>query len=312
MSGATLVTGAGGFAGRHLLHRLTGEHVIAWHRPGSAIPPASSSIRWRAVDVGDASAVADAIVEDRPAKVFHLAGAAHAGHAWVNVIPYLETNVFGTHHLLEAVRRLESRTRILIASSALVYQTGPSTIDEAAPLRPETPYGMSKLAQEHLALQAMHDDGVEIVIARSFNHVGPGQDPSFAVSSFARQIAMIEGGRAAPVIRVGNLDASRDITDVRDVVDAYARVMQDGVAGRPYNVCSGRAVRMREVLDELRRLSKVSVSVEVDENLLRPTDPAVFIGDGSRIRRELGWSSRRPLAETLRETLDEWRAQVAA
>jgi len=312
MSGATLVTGAGGFAGGHLLDRLIGQHVIAWHRPGSPIPPASSDVTWRPVDVDDAAAVMEAIVQDRPSKVFHLAGATHAGHAWMNVVPYLETNVLGTHHLLEALRRLDSRTRILVVSSALVYQTGPNKIDESAPLQPETPYGMSKLAQEQLALEAMKADGLEILIVRSFNHVGPRQGASFAVSSFARQIAMIEAGRAAPVIRVGNLEASRDITDVRDVVDAYERVMNDGAVGRPYNVCSGRAVRMRDVLDELRGLSRVAVSVEVDTTLLRPTDPAVFIGNGSRILDELGWRPRRPLSETLVEMLEDWRARIAA
>jgi len=261
--------------------------------------------------VRSAGAVAAAIREDAPGSIYHLAGVPHVGHAWADVVPHLEANVLGTHHVLEGVRLARIRCRILVISSALVYAPGTTAIDETRTLCPATPYGMSKLAQEQLALRAIDEDGLQVLVARPFNHVGPRQDPNFAVSSFARQIALIEAGRAQPVIRVGNLDASRDMTDVRDVVDAYVRIMASGAVGRPYNVCSGRAVRMGEILDQLLRFSRAKVTVTVDPALLRPTDPAVFIGDGSRIHAEIGWSPGRALSDTLREMLEFWRESVA-
>jgi GDP-4-dehydro-6-deoxy-D-mannose reductase len=307
----TLITGAAGFAGGHLIERLADEPLIGWHRPGSPAPAQSPNVSWRAVDIRVGASVADAIAANPPARVYHLAGIPHVGSAWADVVPSLETNVMGTHHLLEAVRRAGLPCRVLVVSSAMVYAPSASPIDETMPLRPTMPYGLSKLAQEQLALRAHDEDALEVIVARPFNHVGPRQDPGFAVSSFARQIAMIEARRAEPVIRVGNLDTRRDITDVRDVADAYARLMEAGVTGRAYNICSGHAVRIGDILEKLRGLSTASVRVEIDPTLLRPADPPVFVGNGSRIREEVGWVRRRSLDETLRDTLDAWRREFA-
>ena len=308
----TLVTGARGFAGGHLLERLSGERIVAWYRPGQAVPSDSGTLRWRPVDIRVRQMVDEAIVADGPARIYHLAGLPHVGAAWSDVVPALETNVLGTHRLLDAVRRSAVPCRILIISSAQVYAPGPDLIDETAAVRPATPYGVSKLAQEQLALRSIDEDHLEIIVARPFNHVGPRQDPNFAVSGFARQIAAIEAGLAEPTIRVGNLDTFRDITDVRDVVGAYERLMTAGAAGRLYNICSGRAVRIGDVLEELLSLSREHIGIEVDASLLRPNDPAMFVGDATRIRTELGWTPQHSLSETLHDTLKAWRRQVAA
>jgi GDP-4-dehydro-6-deoxy-D-mannose reductase len=200
--------------------------------------------------------------------------------------------------------------RVLVVSSAQVYQRSDEPIDEDTPLVPATPYGLSKLAQDRLAAAAVRDDHLDVVIARPFNHAGPRQSPAFAVASFARQIARIEAGLDPPELRVGNLDARRDLTDVRDVVEAYVRIMEGAPAGRPYNICSGRAWRVGDLLEELRHMSTVRIRVEVDPARLRPQDIPVIQGDASRLQADLGWSPRVPVEQTLHDTLEWWRQEI--
>src|SRR5439155_20221526 len=217
----------------HLVDRLseTGVDIVAWVRG--------------TVDVLDAPAVREAIARTRPSVVYHCAGAAHVGRAWVDTTPTLAVNVRGTHHLLEALRLERVQARVVIPSSAMVYRFADEALTEDHPVVPESPYGLSKLAQELLGRRAT-SDGIEVTVARSFNHVGPRQDPSFAASGFARQIAEIEAERHPPEIAVGNLNARRDLTDVRDTVRAYTLLAERGRSGRVYNVCSGRAIAIRD------------------------------------------------------------------
>jgi GDP-4-dehydro-6-deoxy-D-mannose reductase len=196
---------------------------------------------------------------------------------------------------------------VLVVTSAQVYGASDDPIGEDSHLLPESPYGLTKLAQDRLALSAAHNDRLDVMIARPFNHIGPGQAPGYAVAAFARQIARIESGLAAPLLAVGNLETRRDITDVRDVVDAYARIIDRGKAGRIYNVCSGRAWRIRDLLEELLQLSTVPITVETDPSRFRPVDVPVVQGDPTRIRTELGWAPRIGVEQTLRDTLDAWR-----
>jgi GDP-4-dehydro-6-deoxy-D-mannose reductase len=311
--GPTLVTGATGFVGSHLLDRLADDAaVVAWYRPGGRQPDESRPIEWQAVDLLDADGVRAAVEDAVPSRIFHLAGAPSVDSSWQNMVPHLRANVLGTHHLLEAVRLATPRCRVLVVSSAQVYQIGDDPIDESAALVPRSPYGLSKLAQDQLSLRATREDALDVVVARPFNHIGPRQRPAFAVPSFARQIARIEAGLAPPDIRVGNLDARRDITDVRDVVDAYVRLMQTAPAGRPYNICTGRAWRMGDLLDELANMARVRVRIELDPTRLRPDDIPVLQGDATRLRTELGWAPRIPVEQTLADTLDWWRDEVKA
>jgi len=308
--GTTLVTGASGFVGQHLLTRLRGRHVIGWHHPQQPAPASSPGVTWRAVDVVEREAVESALGLDAPDEIYHLAGAPQVDTSWQNVVPHLRTNAIGTYHLLEAVQRLNLSCRMLVVTSAQIYQSSDDPIDEDAPMVPPTPYGLSKLAQDQLALRAAREDGLDVVLARPFNHTGPGQQPAYAVPSFARQIARIEAGLAPPVITVGNLDSRRDITDVRDVIDAYRLMMQSAPPGRPYNVCSGRAWRIGDLLEELLQRSRADIEVSVDPSRLRPHDVPVIQGDATRIRSELGWAPRTTVEETLRDTLNWWRRET--
>ena len=313
MPGPIIVTGASGFVGGHLLDRLVDRGpLIAWHRAGT-VPPAGflrAGIEWQAVDLLDRDAVMRQIAATRPSTIFHLAGAPSVESSWQSVVPHLQVNALGTHYLLEGVRLGRPQARVLVVSSAQIYQPSDDALREDSPLLPANPYGLSKLAQDQLALEAAYVDALDIVVARPFNHTGPRQRPDFAVPSFARQIARIEAGLAPPEILAGNLDARRDITDVRDVVDAYDRLASSGQSGRPYNVCSGRAWRIRDLLDELLHLSGVPVTVKTDAARLRPSDIPIVQGDATRLRVELGWTPAIQVEQTLRDTLEAWRERV--
>jgi len=312
LTGTTLVTGATGFAGSHLLDKLADQApVIAWYRPTGQPPDPSRHLDWRAVDLLDAPEVTRAIAEAVPAQIFHIAGAPQVASSFRNSVEHLETNVLGTHNVLEAVRRAGHPCRILVVTSAQVYQASDEPIDENAPMIPATPYGFSKLGQDRLAERACQDDGLDVVIARPFNHAGPRQSAAYAVASFARQIARIEAGLAPAELFVGNLDTRRDMTDVRDVVEAYDLMMRRAPAGRPFNICSGRAWRIGDLLDELLHLARVPIRVRQDAERLRPSDVPVVQGDASRIRSELGWVPRIRVEQMLSDTLEWWRVQTA-
>jgi GDP-4-dehydro-6-deoxy-D-mannose reductase len=309
MSSEILVTGAAGFAGSHLVDRLVGDgaDVVAWQRPGGAPVRKISRTRWEAVDLLDADAVAAAIARLRPSAVYHCAGAAHVGQSWDSTEPTFAINVRGTHHLLQALERQGTGARVLVPSSAMVYASANEALTEEHPLVPGSPYGLSKLAQEMLARRTNGVLGV--AIARSFNHVGPRQDPQFVASGFARRIADIEKGRCEPEIFVGNLDTRRDLTDVRDTVRAYTLILERGTPGRPYNVCSGRAIAMRHLLDLLLARARVPVEVKVDPSRYRPNDTPLLVGDPSRVHDDLGWTAEIPLEQTLDDLLEYWRTR---
>ena len=309
-AGTTLVTGGAGFAGSHALDMLTetGQGVVAWHRPGAT--PADARARWFPVDLTDRVAVGRAIDALRPSLVYHCAGAAHVGRAWTTSTAALEINVLGTHHLLEAIRRADLRATVLIPSSAMVYQPSAEPIGEDSPLVPVSPYGTSKLAQERLGFHAVAD-GLDVRLARAFNHIGPRQDHAFAAAGFARRIADIEAGLwPEPVISVGNLQSCREVTDVRDTVRAYRRIMEAGHPGRPYNVCSGHAVAIGDILDRLLRRARVAIRVQVDERRLRPNDIPMVVGNPTRIREDLGWTPTIPIDQTLDDLLEYWRQRA--
>ena len=326
MADTILVTGAAGFVGSHLLTVLdpttaAGSTLVAWRRPAGSCAqrdpppprpaPAGDRVTWREVDLLDQAAVRRAIAETRPTQVYHCAGVANVGGSWSNNYATLRTNVLGTEHLLGALRDHGAAARVLIPGSALVYQPSAAAIDEAAALGPVSPYGLSKLAQEMLGLAAARQDGLTVLLSRSFTHVGPGQALYYAASSFAEQIARIEAGRTEPVLSVGNLAARRDLTDVRDTVRAYQLLMHGGAPATPYNVCSGTAYRIEEVLDVLLANAAVAVSVRQDPARSRPNDNPLLLGDRSRITRDVGWTPEIPLSRTLSDLLDYWRATIA-
>jgi len=302
-----LVTGASGFAGSHLVELLSqGGPVTAWTR--SAPPPAVAALAtWQRVDLLDRDAVQSAIRTLRPTVVYHCAGSPHVAESWHDTTTPLANNVMATHHLLEALGSARCAARVLVPGSATVYAASAGPIAETHAVRPGNPYAVTKLAQEQLALRAIVEDGVEVIATRSFNHTGPRQAPQFAAPSFARQVAMIERGEGEPVIKVGNLDAQRDITDVRDVARAYAALMAGGVSGTIYNVASGAARPMRAILDGLVARARVKVRIETDPERLRPNDLPLMVGDPSRLRAATGWSPQISFEQMLADLLDYWR-----
>ena len=309
-SGLPLVTGAAGFAGSHLVeHLLENEaRVAAWgHGPIPSSLRSSDRILWTAVDVTDPAAVEAALGETRPSAVYHCAGIADVHSTWSDSATALRVNVLGTHNLLNALERVAIDAPVLITGSALVYKPSDAALSEDSPIGPASPYGVSKLAQELVGLAARG----RVIVARPFNHAGPRQAPAYVTSSFARQIAEAEAGIRQPVLEVGNLEARRDITDVRDTVRAYALLMQKGQAGRPYNVCRGEAFRVGDLLDALVRQSQAAIEVRTDPARLRPNDMPVVLGDPRRLERDTGWKPRIPIEQTLRDLLDYWRLIVS-
>jgi GDP-4-dehydro-6-deoxy-D-mannose reductase len=311
--GPSLITGATGFAGGHLLECLVarGDRVHAWAHHGGKTPRSRTtdfpSVTWTAVDLLDRTAVQEALSVARPAVVYHCAGLADLQDAWRAPAQALRVNVLGTHHLFEAAERLGLSCRVLVTGSAQIYQPRSTAITEDDPIGPSNPYGVSKLAQEMTAAAA----AAPAWLVRPFNHAGPRQSPAYATSGFARQIAEIEAGGREAVIHVGNLDAQRDITDVRDTVRAYLAIAGTGQTGRPYNVCSGRTHSMRRLLDMLRSLARVRVRIEVDPSRLRPSDNPIILGSHARLTADTGWAPTIPIEQTLADLLDDMRQRVS-
>ena len=287
----------------------SGHDVEGWVR--SAPPAALAGVgRWRRVDLLDREAVRTAVRALRPTVVYHCAGMPHVAQSWGDTALPLRSNVLATHDLFDALRREGVRCRVLVPGSATVYATAEGPIREDHPLGPASPYALSKLAQEQLAMRAGAEDGVDIVLTRSFNHTGPRQTPEFVAPSMARQIALIEKGDLEPVIRVGNLEAQRDLTDVRDVVRAYVALMRSAEATVVYNVASGIGRSMRSVLEALIARAHVPVRIEVDPARLRPSDLPVVIGDATRLRKATGWTPSISFDQMLDDLLAYWRRRV--
>src|SRR5918994_286772 len=236
-----LVTGAAGFVGSHLLELLEqgDDWIFAWLRPGTEPSVIGKRVGWLSVEMHDRDAVHAAIAQTRPDAIYHLAGVPHVGDSWSHTYETFAGNVLATHYLFDALRRQSLAPRVLVTSSATVYAPSASAIAESGAVNPNNPYGTSKLVQEMVARRSWEDDGIPGLIARSFNHVGPRQSPSFVASSVAQQIAAIEAGRQEPVLVMGNMAAERDIMDVRDTVRGYVAMMRHATPGIPYNVCSG-------------------------------------------------------------------------
>jgi GDP-4-dehydro-6-deoxy-D-mannose reductase len=305
VTGVPLITGAAGFAGGHLLDRLVaqGGGVHAWAHRHAPDARDTGTVTWTAVDLLDRPAVRAALDAARPSVIYHCAGFADVQDAWRQPARALRVNVLGTHNILVSLEALGLTPRILVTGSAQIYRPSLGAVTESHEIGPANPYGVSKLAQEMTAAASP----LPVLLLRPFNHTGPRQSPSYATSAFAQQIADIEAGRRDPVLKVGNLEARRDITDVRDTVRAYQALADAGHPGRPYNVCSGRAYRMRELLDILLSHARVRVRVEVDPARLRPSDNPVILGSHARLTADTGWTPAIPIEQTLAELLEYWR-----
>ncbi|HEV2148144.1 MAG TPA: GDP-mannose 4,6-dehydratase [Longimicrobiaceae bacterium] len=310
----TLVTGAGGFVGQHLLRELlaAGYSVFGGTQDGAPVAGGTLSraevegVRWVALDVTSTESLAAAVADAEPDHVYHLAGQSSVARSFSQPMETWDVNATGTLRLTSALADAGLRdTRVLLASSAEVYGRVPEAeqpIREDRPLNPASPYAASKAAAEMVARQASASAGPAVVIARSFVHTGPGQDGRFAIPSFAHQLAGVRAGRNEPTLRVGNLSVRRDVLDVRDVVRAYRCLVERGAPGEVYNVCSGEAHELRGLVEEMIELSGTGARIETDPERFRPVDLPLLVGDGGRLRA-LGWKPEIPLRETLSDLL---------
>lgn len=315
-----LITGISGFAGSHLAEYLLNHikeaqvyGIIKWRSRLDNINHLLNRITLHECDIRDAFAVKTVLEAIRPDLIFHLAAQSYVPFSWRAPAETISTNVLGELNLFESVRELKLDCRIQIAGSSEEYglvKPEEIPIKEENPLRPLSPYGVSKVAQDLLGYQYYKSYGLFIVRTRAFNHTGPRRGEVFVSSNFARQIVEIEKGRKPPVIKVGNLEAVRDFLDVRDVVRAYYLALAKGTAGEVYNIARGEGLKVRELLDRLLKLSNVSIRVEVDPARLRPSDVELLIGSSQRFQQATGWQPEIPIDQTLRDLIDYWRSRT--
>jgi len=313
-----LVTGVTGFAGSHLVDYLLerGDCEIVGIQRGRSrtenIEHFRDRIRLLECDLRDAASTRDTLEQVRPDWIFHLAAQSFVPTSWIAPTESLTTNVIGQVNLFEAVRRIGLKCRIQIACSSEEYglvHPDEVPIKETNPLRPLSPYAVSKVAQDLLGYQYWMSWKVDCVRTRGFNHEGPRRGPVFVASDFAKQIADIEQGRKPPVLSVGNLEAQRDFTDVRDIVRGYWLALEKGEAGEVYNLCSGRAWSIRQVLDLLLGMTQAKIEVRQDPARLRPSDVPILLGDHTKFVKATGWKPTIPFEQTLRDMLEHWRAR---
>ncbi len=310
-----LITGAGGFVGRHLsvlaLSKKKAQvYGLVRSQAASKLVAGVKPVRG---DLLSASSMASVLKKVKPERIYHLAGQASVALSWKEPASTLRVNLGGTRSLLEAVRKTGSRARILVVCSADEYGASARSgrkLTEEAPLVPLNPYGRSKVAQDLLAQEYFRTHGLPIVRTRAFNHFGPGQSDRFVVPGFAKQVALIEAGRQKPQIQVGNLEAVRDFTDVRDVVRAYWLALEKGRAGEVYNVAGGRGRRVADVLRFYLGASSVRIKVRRDRSRLRASDMPFLIGDARKLERQTGWKPRIRFETTLRDVLKDWRKKI--
>lgn len=322
-----LITGITGFAGSHLADYILANFPEAeifgikrWRSKTENIEHLADKVKYYECDIKDAHNVYEVIDDIKPDKIFHLAAQSYVPASWEAPVETLVLNITGQCNILEAVHKIKSRDKdydpvILIAGSSEEYglvHPDEVPIKETNPLRPLSPYGVSKVCQDLLGFQYWHSYKIRVIRSRAFNHSGPRRGEVFVDSNFAQQIAKIEKGKQEPVIKVGNLEAKRDFTDVRDMVVAYWLATEKCQPGEAYNICSGQTYSIQEVLDKLISLSTTKeIKVEQDPSRMRPSDVMILSGDNSKFRQATGWEPKIDyLNQTLEDMLNYWRERV--
>lgn len=315
-----LITGITGFAGSHLADYILANQpgvkvfgLVRWRSRMENILHIQDKIELYEGDLKDVISLRSCLAEIEPERIFHLAAQSFVPTSWKCPAETFATNAIGQINLFEALRSLKLSPKIQVAGSSEEYgQVYPDEIPmkETNALRPLSPYAVSKVAQDLLAYQYFRSYGLRTVRTRGFNHTGPRRGEVFVTSNFAKQIAEIEKRKKKPVIRVGNLEAKRDFTDVRDMVRAYWLCLDKGEEGEVYNIGRGIAHSMREILDNLLSLSRVKVKIDVDPKRLRPSDVPVLLSDSTKFIRLSGWKPEIPLKKTLTDLLAFWRERI--
>jgi GDP-4-dehydro-6-deoxy-D-mannose reductase len=310
-----LITGATGFVGKHLVNSLLSQQeleVIGTYRSEPGQMP--EGVQLEKVNLLDQDAVDNLISTHKPDAVYHLAGLPSAAESFKTPADSITNNIIGELLVLEALRKHELiETKVLVVSTAEVYgfiTSDDLPIDEATALRPVNPYAVSKIAQDYLGLQYRLSYRMNIVRVRPFNHIGPGQKDTFVLSSFGRQIAEIEKGKSDPVLHVGNLEAKRDFTDVRDMVKAYQLALEKGEKGDVYNIGSGVSRKIEDLLTTMLSFSTVKIDVKADPERFRPIDVPEIVCDSTKFTNLTGWKPEIGIEQTLQDILDYWRKIV--
>ncbi len=307
-----LITGITGFAGGHLSKILLDQNdqVFGVDRREGKVEHAVTLI---VADLGNPQVVTDLLAEVKPDAIYHLAAQAFVPTAWADPWETMENNIRPELNILQAMVKQKSTARLLVVASNEVYgqvKNNQLSVDEEVPLRPNNPYGVSKVAQDVLGLQYYLSHGLNVLRARAFNHIGPGQSPFFVTANFAKQIAQIEANLAQPIMHVGNLEAQRDFTDVYDVMRAYSLLVRYGQPGEAYNVGTGRPHSVQHILDLLLSYSKCTITIQPDPERLRPSDVPIIYADNRKLKATTGWEPTFSLEESLHRVLEYWREDV--
>lgn len=310
-----LITGAGGFVGSYLSKRLAEESTEILGLDLNRDTHIEG--RYVSCDILDFPLLKKIISDFKPDRVFHLAGLVHPAESRERPKDYYGVNILGTVNLLETLRLVQPEARTMIVSSSEVYggSFSDSSMNEAATCKPLNHYAASKLLAERAALQYSLQNGLWIVVARPFNHSGPGQSSRFVVSDFCRQIAKAEMRASSQSdmrarLEVGNLEAEKDFLDVRDVVDAYAKLIEHGSRGETYNICSGHGRLVREILDTAARLSTIEIRIQISKKKFHPLHFSRQVGDNSKLRKTIEWQPRYDFVTTVQDTLEYWRKHL--
>jgi len=308
-----LVIGAAGFVGNYLIEEMheNGMEIYATKLPQEQFENPHAKVLD--LNILDKDAIVALLFEVRPDYIFHLAAQSSVGLAWKNPGLTVDVNIKGSLNVMDAIRELYYKPRVLLIGSGEEYghiRPGETPIREDNLLRPGNIYAATKACQNMIGNIYSKAYDLQLMMVRAFNHIGPGQAPMFVVSDFCKQVAEIEKGLKEPVMRVGNLAAKRDFTDVRDVVKAYVKLIGVGETGETYNVGSGNAMAIQDILNLIISKSEADIKVEIDPNKLRPVDVPIIEADISKIRDLTGWKPEIPLEQTIQETLDYWRARV--
>jgi GDP-4-dehydro-6-deoxy-D-mannose reductase len=313
-----LITGGGGFAASHLAEHLLqlGCDVTLVARPGERLHNVEhllSQVRLERADLRHFGRLREVLREIRPERLYHLAAFSSVVDSFKSPRECYETNLSGTLNLLEAWRELKFDSRMLVVSSSQVYgqpEVADMPLRETSPVRPESPYAGSKIAAEFLAIQFGLSYGLPVVRARPFNHTGPRQSPAFVCSDLARQVVEIECGMRPPILTVGNADVSRDFSDVRDIVRGYMLLLERGRPGEAYQLCSGRAVSVRAIIERLVTTASRPIEVRIDSTKAHAAECRVLWGDSAKARSEVRWKPRYDLETTLGDLKTYWRKRI--
>lgn len=305
-----LITGGTGFVGSHLLHFLKTFDAKVIVVSSGGVTTQEPGVDYCQADIRNADDVGAVVREASPDRIYHLAGISSVSNSWKEPRLTFDVNVIGTYNVFEAAMRLPEPPRILNVSTSQVYAPSDAALLETSPVGPDNPYAASKAMAELLAVQYRKFPKGGIITARAFNHTGPGQSTTFALPSFARQLAEMEAGLRPPLLKVGNINVKRDFTDVRDVVVAYYEMLEKGAVGEAYNVCSGRTVLLAELVKELQNNCSAAVRIEIDPARVRLSEVPQIVGDAGKLHKTTGWLPRIPLENTLKDLLRYWRTEI--